>query len=78
MCGEYRTDNGDDAWGFLMNGGAPQCQRCGSIIELGNNGQSDSSADDIDLGDEGNGTDQNGLSQIEGHPVSRIGEQDSG
>ncbi len=38
MCDEVRTDNFDDAWGFAFVASIPQCLRCGSIVELKENG----------------------------------------
>jgi len=37
-CEELRTDNGDDAWGFVWHVAPPVCQRCQSVVEFTNNG----------------------------------------
>ena len=36
---EYRTDTFEDVWGFAFVAQIPQCLRCGSIVELKENGQ---------------------------------------
>ena len=51
-CEEYRTDTSQDAWGFVWNGAAPQCQRCGSIVEPLNNSQHDEFAAEFNGEDE--------------------------
>lgn len=40
MCMEIRTDTFEDVWGFAFVASVPQCLRCGSIVELKENGQS--------------------------------------
>jgi|GEM_PF-2394539 len=47
-CEEIRTDSGDDAWGFVWHAAVPQCQRCGSVVEL----SEDSKQNELDLSDE--------------------------
>jgi hypothetical protein len=48
---EYRTDSGDDAWGFAYYAGTPICQRCQSVVEFMPNGQ-ESETEEIDEQDE--------------------------
>lgn len=50
-CMEYRTDSGDDAWGFAYYAGTPICQRCQSVVEFMPNGQ-ESETEEIDEQDE--------------------------
>lgn len=37
-CEEFRTDSGNDAWGFVWFAGIPICQRCQSVVEFTSNG----------------------------------------
>jgi hypothetical protein len=50
-CTEFRTDSGDDAWGFAYYAGTPICQRCQSVVEFMPNGQ-ESETEEIDEQDE--------------------------
>lgn len=38
-CEEWRTDTGDDVWGFIWYAGMPICLRCNSVLELPLDGQ---------------------------------------
>jgi len=38
-CMEYRTDSGDDAWGFIWYASSAICQCCQSIVEFMPDGQ---------------------------------------
>lgn len=40
-CMEYRTDSGDDAWGYVWYAGSAICQRCQSVVEFMPNGQAE-------------------------------------
>jgi hypothetical protein len=52
-CEEYRTDTGDDVWGFVWYSGAPLCQRCQSVVDFAPNGQ-DNETEYIEDMDESN------------------------
>ncbi len=61
-CIEYRTDSGDDAWGFAYYAGVPMCQRCQSVVEFQPNGQQENELEDIGEQDnDGEENEQNGL-----------------
>jgi hypothetical protein len=49
-CEEYRTDTGEDAWGFIWFAGAPVCMRCQSIVDFSSNGQEEETeyVDDVE------------------------------
>ncbi len=49
---EYRTDSFDDVWGFAFVASVPQCLRCGSIVELKENGQSSDEIEETNDEDE--------------------------
>ncbi len=51
-CMEIRTDTFDDIWGFAFVASVPQCLRCGSIVELKENGQSGHELEENDGEDE--------------------------
>jgi hypothetical protein len=33
-CQEFRSDNGTDAWRILWNDDLPICERCGSVVDI--------------------------------------------
>jgi hypothetical protein len=59
---EYRTDSGDDAWGFVWYAGSAICQRCQCVVEFSPNGQQENELECIDDQDnDGEENEQNGL-----------------
>lgn len=52
-CEEYRTDDGNDAWGFIWYATSPICQRCAGVVEIINNSHEEPPPDFVeDDGDE--------------------------
>jgi len=33
-CKEYRSDEGENAWGMVWENGIAICKRCGSVVDL--------------------------------------------
>ena len=61
-CMEYRTDTGDDIWGFVWYAGSAICQRCQSIVDFMPNGQQENELEySIEQDNDGEENEQNGL-----------------
>lgn len=33
-CREYRSDEGENAWGILWVDGVPTCEKCGGFVDV--------------------------------------------
>jgi len=33
-CREYRSDEGENAWGIKWDDGVPLCEKCGSFVDI--------------------------------------------